>query len=329
MTRAMTRAALAALLSCAAALASPAAAEPARWGADYFPNVPLVTQDGKTVRFYDDLLKDKIVAIDLVYTHCRFVCPLESARLAQVQRLLGDRVGKDIFFYSITIDPARDTPEVLKAYAERFHAGPGWTFLTGKMEDIKLVAKKLGLSFQPDPKNKDGHTAELMVGNVAAGQWMRNSAVDNPRFLATMIGNFISGWKNRAAASQRSYAEARPIELDSKGQYLFSTRCAACHTIGQGDRVGPDLAGVTRARERSWLTRYIAAPERVLAEGDPTARALDARYKHVRMPNLGLGAPDVAALVDYLDAQGRRQPSATAARTIAGTSLSNAARGTR
>src|SRR5689334_25348966 len=112
-----TRAARAALLWTAALASSvgpAAAAEPARWGADYFPNVPLVTQDGRTVRFYDDLLKDKIVAIDLVYTNCRYVCPLETARLAQVQRLLGDRVGRDVFSYSITIDPARDTPEVLK-----------------------------------------------------------------------------------------------------------------------------------------------------------------------------------------------------------------------
>jgi protein SCO1/2 len=104
--------------------------------------VPLVTQDGKTVHFYDDLLKDKIVAIDLIYTHCVDSCPLETARLAQVQQLLGDRVGKDIFFYSISIDPKRDTPEVLKAYAEKYHAGPGWLFLTGKLADIELISKK-------------------------------------------------------------------------------------------------------------------------------------------------------------------------------------------
>ena len=70
----------------------------ARWGAGYFPNVPLTTQDGATVHFYDDLIKGKIVAIDLIYTHCVDACPLETARLAQVQKMLGDRVGKDIFF---------------------------------------------------------------------------------------------------------------------------------------------------------------------------------------------------------------------------------------
>jgi len=96
-----------------------------RWGADYFPNVPLTTQDGATVRLYDDLLKGRSVAINVMYTSCKDECPLETARLAQLQRLLGERMGKDIFFYSITIDPKRDTPKVLKAYAEKYGVGPG------------------------------------------------------------------------------------------------------------------------------------------------------------------------------------------------------------
>src|SRR5467141_2960649 len=76
-----------------------------RWAANEFPNVPLVTQDGVTVRFYDDLLKGKAVAIDLIYTNCKDECPLETARLVQLQKILGDRIGRDLFFYSITIDP--------------------------------------------------------------------------------------------------------------------------------------------------------------------------------------------------------------------------------
>jgi protein SCO1 len=304
-----------AALACAAAAASVAtraAADATRWGADYFPNVPLVTQDGRTVHFYDDLLKDKIVAIDLVYTHCRYVCPLETARLAQVQRLLGDRVGRDVFFYSITIDPARDTPEVLKAYAEKFHAGPGWLFLTGSPEAVKLVTSKLGLKFVPDAVNRDGHAADLLIGNVAGGQWMRNSAVDNPRFLAITIGNFLDNY-GRADAG-KSYATAAPIAIRSPGEYLFATRCAACHSIGRGDRVGPDLLGVTRTRDPAWLMRYLAHPDRVLAEGDPIAKELFSRYKQVPMPNLRLGEDDVAALIAYLDAQCATADAAVCAR---------------
>src|SRR5476649_1341217 len=77
------------------------------WGANYFPNIPLTTQDGKTVHFYDDLLKDKKVVINFIYTRCGDSCPLETARLAQVQRILGDRMGRDIFFYSFSVDPVR------------------------------------------------------------------------------------------------------------------------------------------------------------------------------------------------------------------------------
>ena len=126
---------------------SAAAAERAAriWGADYFPNVPLVTHEGKTVRFFDDLIKDKVVAINFIYTHCPDACPLETARLREVQKILGDRVGQDVFMYSITIDPEHDTPEVLKQYAEKFQIGPGWLFLTGKKADITLLRKKLGL----------------------------------------------------------------------------------------------------------------------------------------------------------------------------------------
>jgi protein SCO1/2 len=117
-----------------------AQADNKRWGSNYFPNVPLVDQDGKTVHFYDDLIKGKSVVLDMIYTHCVDSCPLETARLVQVQKMLGDRVGKDIFFYSITIDPKRDTPKVLKQYAENYHVGPGWNFYTGKPEDITFIA---------------------------------------------------------------------------------------------------------------------------------------------------------------------------------------------
>jgi len=281
--------------------AAPAPAAPApvanRYGAGYFPNVPLVTQDGKTVRFYDDLLKGKSVAVNIIYTSCTDECPLETARLAQLQRLLGERMGKDIFFYSISIDPEHDTPAVLKAYMEKFGVGPGWTFLTGNAADVRAVTKKLGLSRYSDAANKDGHTAILMVGDVPGGQWVRHSAVDNPEFLASSLATFF-GWRDMNA---KSYTEARPLNVGG-GEYLFASRCSACHTIGQGDKMGPDLLGVTARRERAWLTRYIQVPEQVLASGDPIAKTLYEKYQ-ARMPNVGLGGADVAAIVSYLEAQ--------------------------
>jgi protein SCO1 len=295
-------AALIAAVTAAAGIA-PAFAEN-RWGADYFPNVLLITDEGKPVRLYDDLLKGKSVAINIMYTSCTDECPLETARLAQLQRLLGERMGRDIVFYSITIDPKRDTPAVLKAYKEKFGVGPGWTFLTGKPEDIRVVTKKLGLSRYSDAANKDGHTASLMLGNEPTGQWMRNSAVDDPQFLYATMRSFL-GWRD--AKPRQDYAEAAPLDVD-KGQFLFHSRCSACHTVGEGDKVGPDLMGVTERRGRAWLARYIRAPEQVLAERDPVAVALYEKYREMRMPNLRLGSPDVADVISFLEKRAAARP---------------------
>jgi protein SCO1/2 len=292
--------ALTGLLVAAAAFLAPATASAGPLGGPgYFPNVPLTTQDGKVVHFYDDLLKGKSVVINLIYTRCTASCPLETAKLAQLQHMLGDRVGKDIFFYSITLDPKHDTPSVLKEYAAKFHTGPGWLFLTGRKEDIKLIGKQLGLSSLTDASNPDGHQPALLIGKEATGQWMLNSAVDNPQFLALTVLHFFDGYGSGKPV--QSYADMEPSHNVGKGEYLFKSRCTACHTIGQGDRVGPDLLNVTLTRDRAWLARYVAAPDQVLAEGDPIAKALFVRYKSVRMPNLSLTAEDVSALIPYME----------------------------
>jgi protein SCO1/2 len=274
-----------------------------RWDASYFPNVELTTHLGERVRFYD-LIKGKTVAIELMYTSCEFACPLETARLAQVQALLGDRMGRDVFFFSISIDPARDTPAALKAYAAKFRAGPGWTFLTGKAADIELLSRKLGLYSRPDPDNKDGHVPVLLIGNEATGQWIRASALDNARMTANMITSWVAGYPSAATAApvvtMRSYAEAKPVSGVTGGQYLFSTKCSACHTLGEGVRIGPDLAGITDLRDPGWLAKYIASPEAMLKAGDPVARDLSAKYKDIRMPNLQLTDDQVRQVIGYL-----------------------------
>ena len=295
--------------------ATPAAADNSRWGANYFPNVILTTQDGTKVHFYDDVLKGKSVVIDLIYTTCGYACPLETARLAQVQKMLGDRVGKDIFFYSITIDPAHDTPKVLKAYAEKYHVGPGWTFLTGKKADIELIGRKLGLWSDPDPNNPDGHTPSVLIGNEPGGQWMRNAATDNPRFMANMIGNWLDGWKSaKPVDANLNYEKAGQIDLSDKGRYIFASQCAACHSIGHGDKIGPDLLGITKVRERAWLERFITTPDKMLKEKDPIATALFKKYKEVNMPNLKMADVDLKNLMDFLERQnaapGKETPGA-------------------
>jgi len=97
--------------------------------------------------------------------------------------------------------------------------------------------------------------------------------------------------------------------MPDKREYLFQSRCGACHTIGNGDKIGPDLAGVRTRRDRAWLMRYLAEPDRMRAEGDPIATALFAKYNKVPMPNLRLSTAEVASLVSYLEAHGAgREP---------------------
>lgn len=314
---------IAALLLLAATLLSPHSPALATvWGANYFPNVVLTTQDGQEVHVWDDLLKDKKVVINFIYTECGASCPLETAKLAQVQRILGDRMGKDIFFYSFSLDPKNDTPAVLKAYAEKFHAGPGWLFLTGKKADIELVRKKLGQAASPGQNELTDHATTLMIGNVATGQWMRDSSTDDPRYIAAMAGDWLSSWKDHKKGE--SYAKVPPADesTSDRGAYLFKTRCSACHTVGHGDGIGPDLIGVASARDHVWLARYVAAPDEVLASGDPIATALFNKFKQVRMPNLRLGGKDVEALIGFLEARGvashGSQTTAMSSRAVAG-----------
>jgi len=155
----------------------------------HFPNVALTTHHGKQVRFYDDLLRDKIVTINFMYTGCKDACPLTTAHLVQVQKLLGERVGRDVFMYSLTIDPKNDTPAVLKKFAEKFHTGPGWLFLTGKDDDLELLRVKLGF-IDPDPevdKNRANHIGTVEYGNEPLMLWGACPGLAHPEWIAKEI----------------------------------------------------------------------------------------------------------------------------------------------
>ena len=279
------------------------------WGASYFPNIELVTHRGERVRFFDDLIRDKVVAINFIYTTCTDACPMETARMVEVEKLLGARLGDDVFFYSISIDPVHDTPDVLRAYARTWNTGPGWTFLTGKEAEITQLRKKLGV-YDPDLKKRD-HGLSLVIGNQKTGRWMKRSPGENPYVLANELGSWLHNWKH-ASPEDRDFAHAPAIRNISTGEELFRARCAACHTVGGGDRlevddrrIGPDLLDVDRKRDRAWLTRWLIEPDKVLAERDPTAVELATRYKNVPMPNLRLTAADAALVLRYLEDESR------------------------
>jgi protein SCO1/2 len=264
-----------------------------------------VNQDGKTLHFYDDMIKDKVVLINFIYASCHDSCPLETAKLRQVQEALGDRVGRDVFMYSITIDPEHDTPAVLKAYAEKYKVGPGWQFLTGKEADITLLRKKLGLYQEDKEEALNEHSASLIVGNEATGKWIHRSTFDNPKVLAAVLTDRLVNGR-MAPVGRVSYAEAPTVLKVDQGEDLFRRRCQVCHTVGAGDAIGPDLVGVTAKRDRAWLVRWLKAPDQVLAEKDPIATALYAKYNQVMMPDLKLSDVDVQALIGYMEAESKR-----------------------
>ena len=292
--------ALAALLLSLLTIAPAHAGNVKRWGPGYFPNSVVYDQNGKALHFYDDVIKDKIVVVSFIYAKCHDLCPLTTARLAEVRHRLGDLVGRDLYFVSITIDPENDTPAIMKAYAEPFEPGPGWVFLTGAAADIKEIRTKLGeLSRQ-----KSEHTAEVLLGNDRTGEWARNSAMSDPALLVMNIRSMDPVYRNAPQAAVAASAGAGAVERPLPalpGVALFRKMCMSCHTVGKGDRVGPDLAHVTHRRSASWLIDLISDPEKLRRANDQTLAELTARFKGATMPDLGLSPADARDLIAYIE----------------------------
>lgn len=173
----------------AATPTEPASKSVSEASAHYFPNHALVTQDDKQVHFYDDLLKGRVVLINFMFTHCNGVCSPMTANLAKVQSYLGERVGREVSILSITVDPANDTPAVLKAYAEKHKAGPGWYFLTGKKENVDWILYKLG-GYVAEPGQ---HSSVLIIGNEATGEWLKVHAMSSPAEIAAAVAKIAGG----------------------------------------------------------------------------------------------------------------------------------------
>src|SRR5947209_17393982 len=183
----------------------------------HLPNVELTTQDGKRVRFYDDLVKDRRVVIQFMFTRCKDICPVITHHLAEVQGLLGGRVGRDIFFYSVTLSPEEDTPKDLRAFAKEHGAGPGWTFLTGKPEDILLLRKSLGF-FYNNPKedaDRNNHSGMIVVGTEPLMRWAMCQGGAKPEWIATVIRTEMDAPLQGAVAGVRQADTA--VHVNTKG----------------------------------------------------------------------------------------------------------------
>ena len=195
----MKRAFLALGLIVAASIAEADACEHHKAGAKHepaptaatssIPDVKVTTQDGKTVNFYSDLIKGKVVAVNFVFTSCTTVCPPLGAMFGRLQAQHADRVGKDEYLVSVSIDPEVDTPERLKAWSLKFGARPGWTLVTGKKDDITRILKAMN-AYSPDYVN---HQPVTIVGNDATGAWKRSYGFTTAAKLAVLLREVESG----------------------------------------------------------------------------------------------------------------------------------------
>jgi len=166
------------------------------------PDVEVLDQDGNALHFYRDLIKDKTVAINFIFTNCTTICPPLAATFARVQKEMGDRVGKDVHFISISVDPLTDTPERLKAWGAKFKAGTGWTFVTGEKQEMDKLLNALGAAVS----KREDHTPAMIIGNDAKGVWTRTYGLAKTGQIVGLILDVMAGKVEETSAKE----EAKP-----------------------------------------------------------------------------------------------------------------------
>lgn len=157
------------------------------------PNVALQTHDGRHVRFQQDLVKDRLVVVNMMYANCSNLCPPNTANLLRVQELLGERVGRDVFMYSLTLQPAIDKPLDLRRYMEKFGVKPGWTFLTGEPDHVELLRLRLGFYSLDAVADSDlkQHTGMLRIGHAGRDRWSMIPALAAPDQIVNSIASYM------------------------------------------------------------------------------------------------------------------------------------------
>ena len=154
----------------------------------YFTDTVLINQDGEKMRFYSDLIKGKTVIIDSFFATCQGSCLPMNRNLEKVQEALGDRLGKDAYILSISVDPTVDTPPALKAYSKKLNARPGWYFLTGDKASVDFVLKKLG-QFVDD---KQDHLNIFIIGNERTGLWKKAFGLAKSEELVKVVESVLN-----------------------------------------------------------------------------------------------------------------------------------------
>jgi len=153
------------------------------------PDVALVTHEGRAVRFYSDLVRGRTVVVQFFFTDCQGICPVSTGRMRELQEALGERLGPEVSFLSVTLDPAHDTPAVLAEHARTIGARPGWTFLTGDLADITALRYRLGV-YDLDPvldADRNQHAGVLVLGNEPRQRWSMKPATLSVRPLLAAL----------------------------------------------------------------------------------------------------------------------------------------------
>jgi cytochrome oxidase Cu insertion factor (SCO1/SenC/PrrC family) len=153
------------------------------------PDVEVLDQDGHKLHFYSDLIKGKTVAINFIFTNCTTICPPLAATFARVQKQMGNKVGRDVRFISISVDPVTDTPQRLKAWGAKFRAGPGWTFVTSGKQEMDTLLSALGASVG----RREDHSPTVIIGNDLSGEWMRTYGLASPTVMIPLILKVMEG----------------------------------------------------------------------------------------------------------------------------------------
>jgi protein SCO1/2 len=171
-------------------------ADPAR---TQIPDIRVVDQSGKPRHFYNELVRGKVVAINFVYTTCTTICPPLGATFGKLQKSLGERLGKDVFLISVSVDPATDTPERLRAWGAQFGAKPGWTLVTGDKAELNRLLRALGA----DAASPENHSPMVLIVNDKAALWKRVYGLGSTTTLTRNIEQMM-------AAAPAGTAEKRP-----------------------------------------------------------------------------------------------------------------------
>lgn len=189
--------------------------------AEYFPNVVVHTHEGRKALFYHDLLRGKTVLINCMSVKNEAVYPV-TANLVKVQRLLGERLGRDVFMYSLTVDPENDTPRVLSAFAEKQGVGRGWLFLSAEPAAVQAIRGRL---FAHDAAHqlhgsavvRDCSMGLVRYGNEAVGLWGSVPAKAEPEWIVKRL-SWVESRPAPAAGTFKRRGPTAPATANPRSQ---------------------------------------------------------------------------------------------------------------